>query len=305
MRVAMFIDGKNFYSGHRASMPSGSVLDFTQLTQWMVKRVGGSVLWGAYYYTGVETGQAAESPSQKALHGFLRHLELQPGFFVTRFTRQAKTHRCDSCGHVAHYTQEKEVDTTMVADMLRLAAVSAFDIMVLCSGDADLTPAVEGVRAIGKQAYVATWGGVGLSARIRQASFDHINLIESQSILWDEQPLEAVAPPPALPVSSSTRMESPVTQSPFSGGGSPPSPSSDVGVDAEDVFMAELRKALAGSGGTNRYVGASYFTHSWKSERLSQLPSVRQRILNKLIKDGRVEVYTAHDGSSALRIVGK
>ena len=67
----------------------------------------------------------------------------------------------------------------MVADMLRLAAVGAFDILVLMSGDADHAPAVEGVRALGRQAYVATWGGIGLSRRIRRAAFDHIDLCDS------------------------------------------------------------------------------------------------------------------------------
>ena len=97
----------------------------------MVCRVGGSVLWGAYYYTGIEP-EAVEGPPSK-LPAFLEMLELQPGFFVYRFPRKRRTARCAACGAENHFTQEKEVDTTMVADMLRLAAVNAFDILVLMS----------------------------------------------------------------------------------------------------------------------------------------------------------------------------
>jgi uncharacterized LabA/DUF88 family protein len=45
-----------------------------------------------------------------------------------------------------HFTQRKEVDSTMVTDMFRPAAVGVFDIVVLMSGDADRSPAVKGVH---------------------------------------------------------------------------------------------------------------------------------------------------------------
>ena len=130
MRVAIFIDGKNFYSGYKSAAPQRRV-DFPKMADWLVAQARGSFLWGVYYYTGVETGAAAETDEQKGLARFLNMLELQPGFFVLRFNRKFKTRRCASCQALDRYSQEKEVDTTMVADMLRLAAVNAFDIMVL------------------------------------------------------------------------------------------------------------------------------------------------------------------------------
>ena len=158
MRVAIFIDGKNFYAGWK-DRAGGRRIDFGEMARWVVTRAGGQALWGAYYYTGVETGPAASTEGQLKLTGFLDMLEMQPGFFVERFPRKANTFQCAACGAENRYTQEKEVDTTMVADMLRFAAVDAFDVLVLMSGDADYAPAIEGVRAIGKQAFVATWGG--------------------------------------------------------------------------------------------------------------------------------------------------
>lgn len=199
MRVCIFFDGKNFHSGWRDEA-SGRRLTFPKLSKWLVERVGGSLLWGAYYYTGIEMGSAAVTEGQKKLAGFLDMLELQPGFFVKRFPRKTTMFQCAACGAENRYTQEKEVDTTMVADMLRLAAVGAFDVLVLVSGDSDHAPAIEGVRAIGRQAYVSTWGRAGLSARLRKAAFDHIDLMEGLSYFED-----AEGAPPPLPPGSEPR----------------------------------------------------------------------------------------------------
>jgi uncharacterized LabA/DUF88 family protein len=198
MRVCIFFDGKNFHSGWRDEA-SGRRLTFPKLSKWLVERVGGSLLWGAYYYTGIEMGPAAVTEGQKKLAGFLDMLELQPGFFVKRFPRKTTMFQCAACGAENKYTQEKEVDTTMVADMLRLAAVGAFDVLVLVSGDSDHAPAIEGVRAIGRQAYVSTWGRAGLSARLRKAAFDHIDLLEGLSYFEDSEGASPPVPPGSEP----------------------------------------------------------------------------------------------------------
>lgn len=198
MRVCIFFDGKNFHSGWRDEA-NGRRLTFPKLSKWLVERVGGSLLWGAYYYTGIEMGSAAVTEGQKKLAGFLDMLELQPGFFVKRFPRKTTMFQCAACGAENRYTQEKEVDTTMVADMLRLAAVGAFDVLVLVSGDSDHAPAIEGVRAIGRQAYVSTWGRAGLSARLRKAAFDHIDLMDGLSSFEDVEGASPLVPPGSEP----------------------------------------------------------------------------------------------------------
>ncbi|MCE9584603.1 MAG: NYN domain-containing protein, partial [Planctomycetes bacterium] len=175
MRVAIFVDGKNFYAGWK-DQSHGRDVDFRKLSQWIVRTAGGDHLMGAYYYTGIDTALPTTA-SQERLDAFLGMLEVQPGFFVQRFVQRNRTHTCAHCGTPNTFSQEKEVDTTIVADMLRLAASGGFDIAVLLSGDADLVPAVEGVRALGKQVFVASWGSSGLSARIRRAAFDHIDLL--------------------------------------------------------------------------------------------------------------------------------
>jgi len=292
MRVGIFFDGKNFYSGWRATA-EGTTIDFVKLSEWLVAKVDGSRLWGAYYYTGIETGELAKGEGQQKLVRFLDQLELLPGFFVHRFPRKARRRRCEECGALNVYSQEKEVDTTMVADMLRLAAVNAFDAAILASGDSDHAPAVEGVRAIGKQVFVATWGKEGLSARLRKAAFDHINLTDGLSGFA----LTATAAAPALPAKPSP--DAPVRATVPDGQLGPvPSQGMD-GEDTEAVFLQEL--AYAESHFKNGYVGLNYFLRKWRSGRLASDFQARNRILQKLLDKGKVETFNAPDGHKALR----
>jgi len=298
MRAALFIDGKNFYAGWK-DRAGGRRIDFGEMARWVVGRANGQTLWGAYYYTGVETGPASATEGQMKLIGFLDMLEMQPGYFVERFPRKANTFSCAACGAENRYTQEKEVDTTMVADMMRFAAVDAFDVLVLMSGDADYAPAIEGVRAIGKQAFVATWGGAGLSSRIRRAAFDHIDLLEG--LLQFERPDDGVpasVPFPSHhidPPSTMRGAESGLESSRFRD-----EPSLHFSEAERETFIEEVRRAEEKFQGG--YVGANYFVTRWSSEVLEGSPESRRRLLDALVDDGRVEVYDAPDGKKAIRL---
>jgi uncharacterized LabA/DUF88 family protein len=289
MRVAIFFDGKNYHKGWE-SQANGRKVDFPKMAAWLVGRVQGVHLWGAYYYTGVETGPAGESAAQKNLARFLNKLEILPGFFVRRFERKVRRTRCRHCRQEQQYTQEKEVDTTMVADMLRLAAVNAFDIMVLVSGDRDHAPAVDGVLLLGKKVYVASWAGLGLAQRIRKAAFDHIDLTEG---------LDHFAEPAKLAPSAAGTATQPsslgVTQCP-----------SDAAVktvpsEGDSQFLNELRNAEAKFSGA--YVGLNYFLRKWRSSSLDPSPEVRGRILDRLVSEGKIEIYRAPDANQAVRTV--
>ncbi len=281
MRVALFFDGKNFYSGWRDTA-QGRRIDFVKLSDWLVKKVGGTSLWGAHYYTGVETPQtvAPEATAPAKLAGFLDVLETQPGYFVYRFPRKVHKVACQKCGTDTRYTYEKEVDTTMVADMLRYAAVNAFDACVLMSGDADYAPAVEGVRALGKQAYVASWGGAGVSQRIRRAAFDHVDLLFGLPTFerLGGADVDDLAPREDLP---------------------PMAP--EDGARLKRAFVDELLVAEQKFDGG--YVGLGYFVARWRSPALDPSADVRRRLLEELVQDGKVEIYEAADRAQAIRVV--
>jgi uncharacterized LabA/DUF88 family protein len=295
VKVAIFFDGKNFYAGWR-EQAYGQRLQFTRLARWLVQHVGGSILMGCHYYTGVETGDEANSDGQKKLAGFLDMLELQPGYFVHRFPRKSRMFRCNDCGAENRFSQEKEVDTAMVADMVRLAAVNAYDIMILVSGDADYASAVEAVRQLGKIVYVVSWGGTGLSFQLRKVAFDHIDLLEGLADFEDNTP--PWTPPETSGAASGT-------QPPLNGDEDEfpqPSPSGNIPAppqDLADVFVEQLRMAEASFKGG--YVGANYFVTRWKGPGFDASSYDKRRVLDHLVKEGIVDLYEV-DGNKALRL---
>jgi uncharacterized LabA/DUF88 family protein len=294
MRVTLFIDGKNFFAGWK-DVTGGRDIDFRRMSQWVVGAAGGSHYMGAYYYTGVDA-TIPPTPAQEKLENFLSMLEMQPGFFVQRFQQRTRTQTCASCGHAHAFSQEKEVDTTMVADMLRLAATNAFDVAVLMSGDADLVAAVEGVRALGKKVLVASWGSSGLSARIRRAAFDHIDL--STGLAEFARGAHGMA----APAVSGTPAVAPATSSP-SNVGHPPAPAAPLSNDPaayDALCLEEIGKAQAAMPGG--YVGAHFFVTRWRSGKLPEIPDVRRRSLDRLVEQKKAEVYLTEDGIQAVRL---
>jgi uncharacterized LabA/DUF88 family protein len=282
MRVALFFDGKNFYSGWREAA-KGRRIDFAKLADWLVSKASGNNLWGAYYYTGVEDYLQGQSDPQQKLAGFLDMLETQPGFFVHTFKRKVGSITCSDCGAENRYILEKEVDTSMVAKMLQLAAMDAFDAIVLMSGDADYAPAIEGVRALGKQAYIASWGGTGVSKRIRSAAFDHIDMLDGLAEFERELGPDEEPHSPYVNEHESQLEISTVTGDP-----------------SMDAFLAELQQAQNKfSGG---YVGLGYFLTRWRSAHLDTTPDNRRMVLDKLLAAGFVETYNAPDGALAIRV---
>ena len=283
MRVALFIDGKNFFAGWKDTT-GGADLDFRKLSLWVVRAAGGTHLSGANYYTGVDEA-IPRAPGQEKLDGFLNMLEEQPGFFVQRFAQKQRTQTCPSCGNLTRFSQEKEVDTTIVADMLRLAAVNGFDIAVLISGDADLVPAVEGVRALGKKVYVASWGSSGLSGRIRKAAFDQLNLLDGLPEFGRE-------PGSGYPARPAYAEAAPIPAAPLS---------QDPEVHCQ-AFLDELKRATAAMPGG--YIGAHFFVTRWRSHSLVEIPDFRRRILDRLVEQGKAEIYLTDDGIQAVRVKG-
>lgn len=274
-RVMLFFDGKNFYKGFLSLIQSVGdgrhyYIDFPRLAQWLVDQVQGSEFRGAYYYTAV--GGPSDSEETRGLESFLKGLELETGFYVTRMERKAKYIRCFHCGNEILLYQEKEVDTQMVADMLQMAAVNTFDILILLSGDTDFAPAVEAVRRLGKIVYVATWGRHGLSSRLRSSAFGHIDLQEGlEHFLKDE---EGNAWKPAEEIDHTERMK--------------------------EGFLKALEAAEQHFAGG--YVGLSYFLNRWIDPRLPRDVQARRELLQTMEEEGLVEVYLTHTGERAVRI---
>jgi uncharacterized LabA/DUF88 family protein len=252
MRVALFFDGNNFYRSMDA-FDSTVELDYDQLAAWVVAAVGGpqGELAGAYYYTGFS--------EQSGLDRFLRGLEMRTGFFVRREPVVERAMSCPHCSGEVLYRVEKRVDTRLVAEMIQLAAVGAFDRAVIFSGDEDLVPAVDAVQALGRQVYVASWAGRALSHNLRVHSFGHVDLVEG---------VEG-----------------------FTTGRRRPSATEAAPADAGDL-MDQLRHAVDYFVERGGQISRWYFENRWKPDGpCPPAGEARHDLLTQLIEHGQVEEF--------------
>src|SRR2546428_5207709 len=149
MKIAIFFDGQNFYRSLLRYDESLRV-DYDRLAAWITQQIGGpnALFSGAYYYVGVS------SDAPPLVEGFLKGLELRPGYFVKREPRVRRAGRCPACGQEYEYTTEKRVDTRLVADLIHYAASNAFDAAVIVSGDDDVVTAGVAANSLGSPGWV-------------------------------------------------------------------------------------------------------------------------------------------------------
>jgi hypothetical protein len=282
VRVALYFDGRDFHAGWR-DRADGRLVDFTRIAAWLAGRVGGARLWSALYYTAVGSGGVGvEAP--EGLAGFLDMLESQPGYFVRRLPRRVRRVRCDGCGDEARAADGREIVGAITADLVRDAAQGAFDIAVLLAGDVSYAPAATAARTLGRQVWVATWGGAGLSQGLRKAAFGHLDLAAGLSdFAQDAEGVGAARSDPGGLCAPG-------------GEGGRQAPRDRA---AERSFLDDLGRAEDRFDGG--YVGLSYFVTRWRSDRLTPSANERRRLLDRLVDDGRVEIYAAPDGSKAIR----
>jgi hypothetical protein len=283
MKICIFFDGQNFYRSLQRYDESLRV-DYDRLASWITQKVGGEnvVFGGAYYYVGV----SADAPP--LVEGFLKGLELRPGYFVKRDRRVRRSGRCPACGAEYEYTTEKRVDTRLVADLIHYAANGAYDAAVLVSGDDDFVPAVEAVNALGKQVWVATWSAEELSTDLRVRCFGQIRLSEGIAAFRVERPRPADRERPSV-APRGPRPPSPAPPRPAS----PPSPSapSPRPEDALGRALAELRRAEA----RLPHVSRGYFVMRWKSHALPPTGTERETLVQQLLEAGLIEEFEVSD----------
>jgi hypothetical protein len=269
MKVSVFFDGQNFYRSLQRYDESLRV-DYDRLAAWITQAVGGpgAIFAGAHYYVGV----SADAPP--LVEGFLKGLELRPGYFVKRELRVRRSGRCPACGVEYEYTTEKRVDTRLVAEMIHYAAIGAFDAAVLVSGDDDFVPAVEAVNALGRQVWVATWSAEDLSKDLRVRCFGQIHLSDGIGAFRVERPRQFERAP--------TRMApSRLARQPFQ---------QASGVALEHALQ-ELQRAEA----RLPHVSRGYFVMRWKSHQLPPVGSEREALVQQLIGAGLAEEFEVKD----------
>jgi NYN domain-containing protein len=276
MKICIFFDGQNFYRSLQRYDEALRV-DYDRLATWITQQVGGpaAMFGGAYYYVGVSAG------APPLVEGFLKGLELRPGYFVKRDPRVRRAGRCPACGAEYEYTAEKRVDTRLVADLIHYAANGAYDAAVLVSGDDDFVPAVEAVNALGKQVWVATWSPDELSTDLRVRCFGQIRLSEGVASFRVERPrtLERAAAGPSL----GPRPVRPAL------GRIATRPSPELALDRA---LAELQRAEA----RLPHVSRGYFVMRWKSHALPPAGQEREALVQQMLDAGLIEEFEITDG---------
>jgi uncharacterized LabA/DUF88 family protein len=264
MKICIFFDGQNFYRSLQR-FDENLRVDYDRLAAWITQAVGGpgAMFGGAYYYVGV----SADAPV--VVEGFLKGLELRPGYFVKRDRRVRRSVRCPACNTESEYTTEKRVDTRLVADLIHYAANGAYDAAVLVSGDDDFVPAVEAVNALGKQVWVATWSADELSTDLRVRCFGHIHLSDGvSSFRIDRLPRDRER------------------AAAFRADGRPSRPAPRMAlVTTLERGLGELQRAEA----RLPHVSRGYFVMRWKSHLLPAAGQEREQLVQQMIDAGMAE----------------
>ncbi|HEX2437922.1 MAG TPA: NYN domain-containing protein [Methylomirabilota bacterium] len=272
MKICIFFDGQNFYRSLQRYDDTLRV-DYDRLATWITHAVGGptAMFGGAYYYVGV----SPDAPV--VVEGFLKGLELRPGYFVKRDRRVRRSARCAACGAESEYTTEKRVDTRLVAELIHYAANNAYDAAVLVSGDDDFVPAVEAVNALGKQVWVATWSADELSSDLRVRCFGHISLSDGVATFRvDRLPRDRTGLSTVRPETRSPLRPTPAR---------PPAalPMRPAPGMALERGLMELQRAEA----RLPHVSRGYFVMRWKSHLLPPAGHEREQLVQQML-DARV-----------------
>ncbi len=160
-RVMVFIDGSNFYRCLKSQFGMVNV-DFLKLASLLCSN---RKLIRIYYYNAVVRQEDGEERYKEQQRFFERlrdvpYLELRLG----RLEKRGNT------------VVEKGIDVAIATDMLRRAYSNAYDTAILVSGDADLVPAVEGAKDLGKHVENA-FVYIGHSRHLRQTC-DRFTLLD-------------------------------------------------------------------------------------------------------------------------------
>lgn len=192
-RVAIFIDGSNFYHATRKVFRKTQI-KFDALAAKLTNRLPGRKLIRVYYYNAVseqDSGSDQYKNQQRFLE-YLRHtpyLQLKLGRLERRTIdwssltpKQKQVVEKELGRPLPEYTHvEKGVDVQMSVDMLHLAVTNTYDVAVIISGDGDFAPAVEAVKELGKHVELG---------RVRGWPCERLIAACDTAVLIDEELLE-------------------------------------------------------------------------------------------------------------------
>jgi len=145
-RVAVFIDGNNFYFGLRKLYGVNKSLKYFDFQDFANFFAGEGKVVGIYYYN-ASLDREFDSKKFQSQKEFFSKLRQIPNFHLVL----CKLLKRNIPGTSKHYYIIKEDDINMAVDMVDGSADNKFDLAILVSGDGDFVPAVRSVKKRNKR----------------------------------------------------------------------------------------------------------------------------------------------------------
>lgn len=144
-RVAVFIDGSNFYNGLRDNIGRMDV-DFHRFGEKMAEMAEGGLL--RIYYYNARVDPDFDPDNYEKQQRFITHLAHTPHLTLRLGKLVYYQVRGEDSGR-KHYAVEKGLDVKLAIDLVRLAVNRACEVAVIVSGDKDLAEVVEYGKEMG------------------------------------------------------------------------------------------------------------------------------------------------------------
>lgn len=145
-RVAVFIDGSNFYNGLRDNVGRMDV-DFYRFGKKLAELAEGELL--RIYYYNAKVDQEFDPENFEKQQRFITHLAHTPHLTLRLGKLVYYQVRGEEMGGRKHYAVEKGLDIKLAIDLMRLAINRACEVAVIVSGDKDLAEVVEYSKEMG------------------------------------------------------------------------------------------------------------------------------------------------------------
>lgn len=144
-RVAVFIDGSNFYNGLRDNIGRMDV-DFHRFGRKLSEMAEGELL--RIYYYNARVDPDFDPDNYEKQQRFITHLAHTPHLTLRLGKLVYYQVRGEDAGR-KHYAVEKGLDVKLAIDLVRLAVNRACEVAVIVSGDKDLAEVVEYGKEMG------------------------------------------------------------------------------------------------------------------------------------------------------------
>lgn len=162
-RIAILIDGNNFYKGCQLNFNRTDV-DFRKLGQKLAREIDGNLL--RIYYYNAHVSKTIDPLGYQRQQKFFDNLRATP--YITLKLGHLVYHRLrtEQGFSSQYFPTEKGIDVQIAVDMIRLGLLKSCDGIILVSGDSDYIYAVRFAKDLGSNVYIASFP-MGGSSELR------------------------------------------------------------------------------------------------------------------------------------------